>query len=283
MSTLSKGSGVFSLSDSDMFVGSFFSPEDIYEILEIDLIPFTEFCVALKNLGLLSTRGLVDEKMLYRQFDTLKNLYSTQKAQRYTSLDEYVLKRVMARTLPGAIITQQVEVRVPGSPRAKKVDFKIEAPDKAVFVEFDGPSHYVPQHGQAHDSSTKKKAVEDATGLECVIWPYWMQRCRSNVLAVFDPAVKGLGALWSTNCFFGDFVIPNASNVIIEETKRFNAIGANGFGYFYGANAKEQRHIIPHGIINEILKNPEKIKSLIPPDWDGEKKYWLPEPLWDLA
>lgn len=101
MSTLSKGSGVFSLSDSDMFVGSFFSPEDIFEILEIDLIPFTEFCVALKNLGLLSTQGLVDEKMLYRQFDTLKNLYSTQKAQRYTSLDEYVLKRVMARTATG--------------------------------------------------------------------------------------------------------------------------------------------------------------------------------------
>lgn len=283
MSTLSKGSGVFSLSDSDMFVGSFFSPEDIYEILEIDLIPFPEFCVALKNLGLLSTLGLVDEKMLYRQFDTLKNLYSTQKAQRYTSLDEYVLKRVIARTLPEAIITQQVEVRVPGSSRAKKIDFKIESPDKVVFVEFDGPSHYVPQYGQAHDSSTKKKAVEDATGLECVIWPYWMQRCRSNVLAIFNPAVKGLGALWSTNYFFGDFVISNASNVIIEETKRFNAIDTNGFGYFYGANAKEQRHITPHGIINRILKRPEKIKSLIPPDWDGDKEYWLPEPLWDLA
>lgn len=144
-------------------------------------------------------------------------------------------------------------------------------------------SHYVPQHGQAHDSSTKKKAVEDATGLECVIWPYWMQRCRSNVLAIFNPAVKGLGALWSTNYFFGDFVISNASNVIIEETKRFNAIDTNGFGYFYGANAKEQRHITPHGIINRILKRPEKIKSLIPPDWDGDKEYWLPEPLWDLA
>ena len=50
--------------------------------------------------------------------------------------------------------------------------------------------------------------------------------------------------------------------MIIEETKRFNAIGANGFGFFYGANAKEQRHIIPHGIINKILNNPEESSRL---------------------
>lgn len=78
--------------------------------------------------------------------------------------------------------------------------------------------------------------------------------------------------------------------VFDEEVKDFqlfflqiNAIDTNGFGYFYGANAKEQRHITPYGIINRILKRSEKIKSLIPPEWDGDKEYWLPDPLCDLA
>ena len=28
--------------------------------------------------------------------------------------------------------------------------------------------------------------VEDALGEECVIWPFWIQRCARNVLALFN-------------------------------------------------------------------------------------------------
>lgn len=250
--------------------------------MEIDRISEQDFKEALLQLNIFTRDGWIDEKILYKYYKTVKDLYSSNRTLTYASLDEYILKRIIVRAIPDAKISQQFKVKLAGSSRPKTVDFKIETPDKTVFIEFDGPTHYVPQYGQVHTSDDKKKAVEDATGYECVIWPYWIQRCERNVHSIFDRSIHGLGALWSTKYFFGSFTIPNASQVIVEETKRFNAINPDGIGYFYGANSDELRSIVPHSIIKKILKNPTKLPLLIPKDWDGDKRYWLPQPLWSL-
>ena len=280
MSTLSKGSGIFKLSDSDRYVGSLFSVSDIYKILEIDLISEEGFASALLTLGILQDSKYVDEKILYKQYSTLKDLYSSQKTQSYTSLDEYVLKQILLNALPGATVTQQYQLRLPGSTRAKKIDFKVDYDNQTKYVEFDGPSHYVPQYGSVNDSSDKKKRIEDFTGCECVIWPYWIQRCESNAKILFEPSIQGRGALWSTTKFFGDFLVPNPSQTIIEETKRFNAIRDSGVGYFYGSDESDDRVMTPHPIVSRILKGKGKVSLIIPPDWRGDPNFWLPTALW---
>ena len=77
MSSLGKSSGIFSLSESDTMVGSFFSINDLYVILKIDKISVEEFQSVLKSLGLISKNGLVDESKLYKKFDYLVANYST--------------------------------------------------------------------------------------------------------------------------------------------------------------------------------------------------------------
>ena len=217
MATLSTGKGLFKLSDSDNNVGSFFSISDVYEILEIDKISKDEFCVALQNIGVLykKNQNLVDEKDLYKKYKDLKNLYSTHKVLHNASLDEYVLKQIIYRALPGGKVLQQFPVLVGGSKRPIKVDFKIEYNGVTKILEFDGPGHYSPNYGNnINDSRDRKKRIEDALGCECVIWPYWIQRSETNAKILFDDSLDGFGALWSTNVFFGDFLIQNPSEVI---------------------------------------------------------------------
>lgn len=287
MTTSSKRTGVFDLSNSDFCVGSYFSPEDLYEILEIDRFSINEFSDFLQEGELLSDDGLVDGFQyggtLYRAFDGIKSILSTNGYYPFTSLDEYILKRVIVRTLPDANVIHHFSLRVEKlRPRRRTIDFKIETKEKSLFIEFADPTHYVLQDGRENNYAERKRIIEDATGFEYVIWPYWIQICSRNVLALFDSNIKGLGAIWRTNCLFGDFTIPNASEVIKTQTNRFNAVADSGVGYFYGANNDEERNIIPNPIINEILEQPSKIKRLIPSDIDREWAFWLPEPLLSL-
>ena len=281
MSSLGKPKGYFSLADSDRNVGSFFSCEDLYEILDIDLISSEEFRTRLIESGLADSNGFADENKIYKQLETVKNLYSSQKHKRGISFDEYVLYHILKRALPDAEIYQQVFV--PHLSKKSPVDFYIKNDGHELYLEFDGTSHFA-KVGKydVRDSREKKAKVEDATGIKCVCWPFWMQRCEKNVNALFDPTVQGAGALWSTKVLFGSFCIDNPSELIIQESERFNAIRPNGIGYFYGYDENGDRNMPKHDIIEKILKGKKDIHTIIPPDVKDNFEFWLPKVLWPM-
>ena len=115
-------------------------------------------------------------------------------------------------------------------------------------------------------------------GIEVINWPYWIQSCSSNIRAIFEKDIIGLGALWSTQSHFGVFCFGEDSADIIELlSKRFNAIDDNGYGYFYGPNTRN-RNNPEHPIIKKI-KNGEKDITMILPKGFKEVNYWLPDEL----
>ena len=280
MGALGKSSGLFSLKESDKMVGSFFSVTDLYVILGIDKISVDEFRSVLKQFGLISRNGFVDESKLYKKFDYLVERYSTPVSKKRISFDEYVIRSLIKDAIPEAVIEQQVII--PGICSNSPVDFRISYNGATIYLEFDGPSHFA-QTGQyqVRDSRNKKKKVEDITGIECVCWPFWIQRCKQNVLALFDPSVKGIGALWSSKALFGNFCIEKPSELILSETKRFNAIRDDGIGYFYGSE-NDGRVMPEHPIVEKILNDEAAINVLIPPDVNTDYEFWIPSVMWNL-
>lgn len=280
MGSLGKSSGIFSLSESDTMVGSFFSLNDLYVILKIDKISVDEFQAVLKSSGLISKNGLVDESKLYKKFDYLVANYSTFTNKKRISFDEYIIYSLIERAIPHSIIERQVVI--PGIGGNSPVDFHIFNGKEEIYLEFDGPSHFA-QTGQfqVRDSRNKKKKVEDITGVECVCWPFWIQRCERNVKALFDDSVSGLGALWSSKALFGNFCIDSPSELILSETKRFNAVRKDGIGYFYGGSEVD-RNMPTHPVISDILNGKVPINTLIPADINTDYEFWLPSELWHL-
>lgn len=282
MTTLGKGHGIFKLEDSDHNVGSLFSFDDVFDILEIDRITREEFRQRCIDLCIVNNNALIDEKDLYKHFSCLKKMYSTKPLFTHVSLDECVLKALLSRALKGAEISQQVKQRISGSPQPKVIDFRVQYDNQVVFIEFDGPSHYSNQYkSELPNPLDRKKRIEDATGSKCILWPFWIQRCEKNIRSIFDSSEKGLGALWSTNYFFGSFSIDKPSSVIIEETKQFNALREDGIGYFYGGD-NEGRTMPVHPIISKILSGKKSFKELIPKDVTTDFEYWLPYSLWNI-
>lgn len=280
MKTLGKPSGYFSLNDSDRKVGSFFSCEDLYSILQIDRISQDEFSTHLKKAGLINEFGYVDEGKLYYEYKCITKLFSSSYLPKI-SFDEYVLRSLISRALPGAIISSQVIVPEIGG--KSPVDFLINYNGSSIYIEFDGPSHFANVNNYpVRDSRNKKERIQDLTNTECVCWPFWMQRCETNVKALFDKNIQGVGALWSTNCLFGDFCIDRPSELIVSETKRFNAVRDDGIGYFYGWDNNELRTIPKHPIIKKIQDKKRPVKRIIPPDVNNNYEFWLPKCLWDL-
>lgn len=282
MGFLGKAQGRFSLIDSDHNVGSFFSVEDIYQILEIDRLTVAEFKDALIRADLLNKDNVVDEKKLWGKYKNLKEQYSTIKLLNYTSLDECIIKQIFVKALPGATITQQVPYKNPKTNHNKWVDFKIEYKGLTRFVEIDGPQHFSDTSKAAIESPfDKKHQIEDILGSACVMWPFWIQRCELNAKAIFDKSIKGCGALWSSKCLFGSFNIPSPGQLIIEENKQFNAERDGGIGYFYGGDT-ENRNIPEHPVIALIEKGKKSINEIIPSDITENKAYWVPKKLQHL-
>ena len=282
MGALSKGTGFFRLNDSDNYVGSLFTVEDIYKILEIDKSDVEEFRDALLSLKLLKEEDVVDEGDLYKHFKDIKGLYSSVPLPSKASFDECILKQIFIKALAGAKISQQIGFRDPKTKRTKYVDFKIEFEGQTKYIEFDGPTHFYDRFKESlYNPIDRKHQVEDILGNECILWPFWIQRCERNVKAIFDKSINGYGALWSTNVLFQSFNIPNPAKVIIEEIKQFRAEREKGIGYFYGGDT-ENRHIPEHPIIGKILKGKKSIDEIIPKGVSKDKKYWIPEKLWHL-
>jgi hypothetical protein len=187
------------------------------------------------------------------------------------------LLSIVKEALPGCEIDRQISIK------RFKMDLKITHKGKTIFIEFDGPSHFaISRYGPPkYEPFRKKKMVEDETGIEVVNWAYWIQRCTSNVKALFDNSIKGYGVLWSTNIHFGDFYFENSAEIIETINKRFNADHGNGYGYFYGPNTLD-RNNPEHPIVEKILNGKEPIERLLPKGYK-DKIRWLPEKILNIT
>ncbi len=265
MTILGKPQGIFDLCDSDNSVGSFLKKQDILEILQVknqDLSPI--------KFKIINGIEVADERVIQKAWycGKIPNVIPVDKS----SLDELLLIAIINRTFPDITIERQVKIG------RYSLDLKLTLNNKTLFVEFDGPSHFAPsQYGNPKDPFKKKRVVEDATGFECVNWPYWIQRCSTNVKALFDSAVRGLGALWSTEVHFGMFAFENSAEIIDTITERFNAVDVNGYGYFYGPETKG-RNNPEHPIINKIRQGQVDVGIIVPRGFK-DRNYWLPNKL----
>lgn len=267
MAILGQPEGIFDLDDSDKYVGSYLTKSDIKEILNIsddDLVNV--------NFKTFDGNEVVDEREIQKLWydNKIPNAIQPDKS----SLDELILIAIIRRTYPNIHIERQIRVK------RFLMDLKLTIEGKApVFIEFDGPSHFaVSRYGPPkHEPFRKKKIVEDATGYEVINWAYWIQRCSSNVRAIFDKSIKGYGVLWSTNIHFGMFVFENSAEIIDTITKRFNAVEEDGIGYFYGGKTRS-RNNPEHPIIENIKNGKENIGLIIPKGYK-DKNYWLPKKL----
>ena len=138
------------------------------------------------------------------------------------------------------------------------------------------PSHFAPSryNSSPEHPSIRKAEIENHFGIECVLWPYWIQRCISNVRAIFDNDVNGLGVLWSTNVHFGTFVFPDSAQVIDSINDRFRATRDDGYGYFYGPDT-ENRNNPEHPIISQIQQGKKSIDLLLPRGHTSVER-WVP-------
>lgn len=269
MAWIAGAQGIFKLHDSDAWCGSLVSVDDAAEILGVRPAD-------LANVPQRVVDGVpyvveLDLHKGWSQGRVPASPYPPKIGNATVSLDEIVLKRLVELTLPGATIEQQVPFG------RKRVDLRVAWKGVTKLIEFVGPSHFVPGQYQHEPVSPleRKKAVEDALGAECVIWPFWMQRCARNVLAVFDEPVLGLAAVWSTKAFFGDFVYPDSADIVERLTGRFDALSPGGFGYMYG-NAETPNKPI-HPILAKIAAGQESADRLIPRGSTKPRAWWLPQ------
>jgi len=265
MAILGKAQGIFDLSNSDLSVGSFLSKEDIKQFLDVEDSHLE--ALKFKDIGGIEA---IDERMVQKAW--YGGQITNAPPIEASSLDEFLLLSIIRSALPGCDIERQVGIK------RFKMDLKITYHGNSLFIEFDGPSHFaISRYGPPkHEPFRKKTIVEEETGIEVVNWAYWIQRCESNVKALFDKSIKGYGVLWSTNVHFGDFYFDNSAEIIETINSRFNA-DRDGYGYFYGANTAG-RNNPEHPIIEKILSGNEPVERLLPKGFN-ERERWLPKKL----
>jgi hypothetical protein len=259
---MEKPNGIFDINDSDHCVGSYLKKSDIKEILEITDND-------LRNVKFKYVDGYeVCHERIIRKLWKKGQIPNAIKVNR-SSFDEVLLLQIIKKTYPN-IVPPIRQFKVLNY----FMDLKLTLDKKSVFIEYEGPDHFInPQK----DLFIKKEKVEEKEGMEVINWPYWIQICSSNVKAIFEKDIKGLGALWSTVSHFGMFYYENSADIIEKLSKRFNAVDDNGYGYFYEANTRN-RNKPEHPIINKI-KNGEKDINLILPKGYKDANYWLPNEL----
>lgn len=268
MGIFGKPVGIFDLNDSDKMVGSFISQENI-NILLADFYNCDKSGLKFNKLG------FIDEIKVLKLWN--KNKIISAQERRKRSFDEIILAKLIRYTYPKAKIEPQVNWY---SDRRKQVDFIVTIDKKKIVIEFDGPQHYAhinKMWKEPENPLIRKSRIENEFQIECVLWPFWIQRCKQNVKAIFDDNEKGLGALWSTNVLFGDFFFDDSSQIIRTITDRFKAADSYGIGYFYSLNSKN-RQKPEHPIISLILEKKETINRILPKGFDNSD-YWIPEKL----
>lgn len=266
MAWLGKSHGIFRLHDSDNYCGSFMSLEDAAEILNVTISAF-------QKLPIVREEGIdyISELDLHRAWGGGRILspHIPKIGNATRSLDEIILIKIIQLTLPSS----EIEPQVPFG--RKRADLMVTHNRKSVIIEFVGPSHFIPQYQREIKSPIdRKKEIEDVFGVECVIWPYWIQRCSMNVKTIFNPGNEGLASVWSTKAYFGDFVYQDSTAIILEISNRFKAIRENGIGYMYG-NKHTNKPI--HPIIIKTKSKEELEVKLIPKGNKYPKEFWLPD------
>lgn len=280
MGLLGKPLGVFSIEESDKYVGAFFSKDDVKTILgisdeDLTVVPFKD----------LNSIQCIDETTLRKEYwekGLISNAVPAKVGNASVSFDEYVLMAIIRHTYPSADITPQYKWG------RKRIDMLVKIGDKKFFLEFHGPGHFKNLSGfkDPEDPFIRKTQIEKEFGIPCYIWPYWIQRCSSNLrilLGDAKPEERGYGALWSTKVFLGDFLFDNSAQIIEDITKPFNAAPDGEYGYFYEGwdegtygRIKEE-----HPIIKRIMNGRVAIDRLIPKGIDpGTENKWLPKCLW---
>lgn len=258
MSNFISGSGIFDFFDSDRHVGSYFKKSDIFAIFGFSDSDFLDVPIYKLN-----NFEVIDEK------DLMKFWYNFNSSKK-VSMDELILIKLINLVYPEAIITTQEKVG------RFSLDLKVSVNGVEKYIEFDGPSHFaLTKYGPPRvHPFYKKYKIEDITGIEVVNWPYWIQRCETNVKSIFDKTKNGYGALWSTNIHFGDFYFNDSAEIIKNISLRFGAFGDDGVCNYYEENSLGR--VKPeHPIIKRILKGKDEISRIIPKGYiDFEN--WVP-------
>ena len=264
MTILGKGEGIFKLNDSDKTVGSYLIKEDIAQLLSIEISDLSSV-----KFETINGFDVIDEIKLMKLWYDNKIPNAIPPAK--TSLDELILKSLIKIAYPNSTIFTQEKIG------RYSMDFKISVNGITKYIEFDGPHHFsITRYGPPKKHPfEKKKTVEDKTGIEVINWPYWIQRCTSNIKAIFENDKNGLGALWSTNVHFGDFVFEDSANIIKDMCLRFGAWGLTGACDFYEENSKNR--IKPEHPIIEKIKLGKESRGRLIPKGSSELELWIPE------
>ena len=270
---LRTAAGIFSLDNSDRYCGSYISLSDAARILRVEQS-------ALQHLPSVrsGTNVYISDQKLGRAWAS-GTIQSPRGSFRHTggstSFDELIILTIIELALPGAHVETQVRVG------RRVADFRISHGGKSAVVEFLGPYHFIRRtlDQKMIDPRERASYIEDVLGEECIIWPYWVQRCASNARAIFDPAIQGIGSIWSTSAHFGDFFFADSSNLIQTINRRFRLERHEGIGYFY---TDELAAKPVHPIIRRIRTGRDPIRRLIPPGPITDPKYWLPKSLWSM-
>jgi|JI8StandDraft_1071087.scaffolds.fasta_scaffold23366_2 hypothetical protein len=280
MGMLGKPLGIFRLDDSDRYIGSYLSINDICFILETSSSDLEREL----NFELINDEKFVDEQSLPKvwQSNKLPNALKPKIGNSTVSLDEYIIAAIIKQNYPNFEVTHQLNWG------RKYIDLKIKTDkNEEFFIEFHGPGHFTIQNNRTPDDPMKrKKEIENEFKIPCYIWPYWIQRSKNNFDVLLGKSDIGYGALWSTKIFFGDFIFENSNQIIHEITKVFKA-NINGYGYFYDS-FNDFRVKKEHPIVEKILNNKIKngIYRLVPKSKSimskNKLKEWLPEKLHSL-
>lgn len=268
MAWIGNPDGIFKLHDSDNFCGSFISVADVAEILGMDESSLSSF----QTIEIEGTHYL-EELAIHKAWGSgkIQSKYKPQLQSAKLSYDEIILKRLFEISLIGSSVEQQIKFG------RKKVDMRVVYNQQVMYVEFVGPSHFIPQYGYPKSPLDRQKIIEDHFGEKCVVWPFWIQRCSRNIKVLWKLSDSGLASVWSTKAFFGDFVDKNSAEIIIKLTNQFKAIDENGIGYMY-LSEKTNKPI--HPIIKRIQLGKESQQRLIPQGNQNGVNFWLPSVLW---
>ncbi len=262
---------IFSLSDSDKYVGSYISREDVKKILNVSDEDLTAITFTKQN-GI----DYIDERKLKTAWERcmIPHAPCPYCGNAKVSLDELILAAIIRQTYPSAIVTRQTPWK------RKKIDIEVNMDTKRFFIEFHGPGHFKQQYSRPLENPfDRKKCIEDDFSCDCYIWPYWIQRCSLNlsILLDKDSVSNGRGALWSSSGYFGQFVWDNSVSIIKELSIPFRVAIDDNYGSFYDGFDTDNYKKTEHPIVQKILDGKEKYNILVPKGVEEiDVLNWLP-------
>lgn len=268
MAWIRRAGGLFSLRDSDNHCGSYLTIRDAAAVLEV-----SEQSLASLPVRIIEGVAAVSELDVHKAWGR-GNIPSPQlpKIGNATrSFDELILRKLIQLALPGA----EIDCQIPFG--RKRVDLAVMYGGRLVHIEFLGPSHFIPQYRRDPRNPRDRKAeIEGHFGTECVLWPYWIQRCTRNIRTLMGEELQGMASVWSTKAMFGDFVACESADLIVEISARFNAVRPEGLGYMYGATHTQKP---VHPIVSAIAQGKADKDVLIPRGSTRPESFWLPPEL----